>query len=234
MDSLLRWIFFGVIVRFIVWIFLGLNIRHRERLPNSGPAIIVANHNSHLDALVLISLFPLKLLPQIRPAAAMDYFLSNRLLAWFAMNIIGIIPVVRKPHPRTAKNRFITAEFETANPPSSRNPYHLLSHCERALYREEILIFFPEGTRGEPEKRSKFKTGIAHLLAEFPEVPVIPVYIHGLGKALPKGEALLVPFFCDVFVGKPITWEGDRNEFMQTLEEAMEELEQEGNFSEWK
>jgi len=233
MDNLLRWFFFGVLVRGFVGIFLGLNVRHRERLPIEGPAILVANHNSHLDTLVLISLFPIRLLPRVRPAAAMDYFLRNRLLAWFALNVIGIIPVARKPQPRTASTRFKTEEFEAGNPPSRKQPYHILNNCERALQRGEILIFFPEGTRGEPEKRAKFKTGIAHLAETHTDVPVIPIFIHGLGKALPKGEGLLVPFFCDVFVGEAVHWGGERAGFMAQLEQAMEGLEQEGGFREW-
>ena len=234
MDSLLRWFFFGFWVRGLVGFFLGMNVRHRERLPLDGPAVLVANHNSHLDTLVLISLFPLRLLPQVRPAAAMDYFFRNRLLAWFALNIIGIIPVARKPHPRTAANRFQTAEFEAENPPSRKQPYHILGNCVRALQRGEILIFFPEGSRGEPEKRAKFKTGIAHLAESQPDVPIIPIFMHGLGKALPKGEGLLVPFFCDVFVGEPLRWGGERAGFMDRLEQAMEGLEQEGGFAEWE
>jgi 1-acyl-sn-glycerol-3-phosphate acyltransferase len=44
------------------------------------------------------------------------------------------------------------------------------------------------------------------------------VHIEGLSKALPRGEALLVPFLCDVWVGEPIRWRGDRGALMAELE----------------
>jgi hypothetical protein len=57
---------------------------------------------------------------------------------------------------------------------------------------------------------------------------------HGLGKVLPKGEKLLVPFFCDVFVGEPLHGSKDRKGFMAQLEERMDELSQEGVFPSWE
>src|SRR5690348_2371949 len=94
LNAIIRSLFY-VFVRMTILVLLGLNIRRRELLPANGPAIIVANHNSHLDTLVLISLFPLRQLPKIHPIAAADYFLRNPFLAWFATRIIGIIPLVR-------------------------------------------------------------------------------------------------------------------------------------------
>lgn len=211
---ILRYFFFALIVRPVVMVVLGLNVRHRQRLPVKGPAIIVANHNSHLDTMVLMTLLPFRMLHKIHPVAAADYFLSNRLLAWFAFNIIGIIPL----------HRSIKA--------SHNDP---LAAASAALDRGDILILFPEGSRGEPEKMSELKSGVSHLAKRHPDVPVIPLYLHGLGKALPKGEALLVPFFCDVFVGEPLRWQGERQLHMQELSEQFELLAGECCHSdEWK
>ena len=64
-----------------------------------------------------------------------------------------------------------------------------------ALDKNHIVILFPEGSHGEPEKVARLKSGIYYLLKERPDVPVYPVFMHGLGKSLPKGERTFVPFF---------------------------------------
>lgn len=210
-NKTLRWLFFATFVRVIILFVLGLNVRDREKLPIQGPAIIVANHNSHLDTMVLMTLLPLRVLNRVQPVAAMDYFLKNKYLAWFALNIVGILPISRKASSRD-------------------NP---LADCSKALEDGKILIFFPEGSRGEPEKLQHFKTGIARLAQTHPDVPVCPVYLHGLGKALPKGESLLVPFFCDIFIGDPLLWHNDKSVYMQQLEQRFSELAAIGHFEDW-
>lgn len=209
---MLQKLVFLLIVRPLVLIVIGLNVRHCERIPMNGPAIVVSNHNSHLDTLVLMTLLPWSMLHLLRPVAARDYFLRTRLLAWFALNIMHIIPLDRQVADR------------------KQDP---LAACSEALQNGEILILFPEGSRGDPEQLGTFKTGIAHLAKRHPDVPITPFFLHGLGKTLPKGEAVLVPFFCDVFVGEPIEWSGDRQSFMTNLEIAITTLAGEGLFPTW-
>ena len=212
-TRLLRFLFFAVVVRAVILVALGLTVRHRERLPRDGPAVLAGNHNSNLDALALMSLMPLRLLPKLRPVAAMDYFYTSGFRAWFANNIIGIIPVKRG------------SGKEGGNP---------LQLAEEALDRGEILVLFPEGTRGEPEKLQAFKKGIGHLARARPKVPVVPVFMYGLGKALPKGSALLVPFNVSVTVGEALYGKAYADAFVASLEQAMTALAAEEKLPAWE
>jgi 1-acyl-sn-glycerol-3-phosphate acyltransferase len=204
MNKLLRILFVLLIVKPVIVFWLGLNVRHRERLPIRGPAIIAGNHNSHLDTAVLLSLFPLEDVPTVRPVAAADYFMKPGIMQWFSLNVVGIIPVARG------------GVAEGTDP---------LEECYRALERGEILLIFPEGSRGEPEKMAELKSGISYLAKRFPTVPVIPVIMRGLGKSMGKGTFIPIPFFVDVFVGRPFSWTGEKNSFMDRLREAFAHLQ---------
>ena len=212
MSTILRRVFFTLIIFPLVRLLLGVNARHVERLPKQGPAVLVANHNSHLDTLVLMSISPREALHLIRPVAAADYFLKCKVLAWFATTIMHILPVDR------------TARREGTDP---------LAAAAEALERSEIVLIFPEGSRGEPEQLADFKKGIAHLLKQFPDVPVVPIFMHGLGRALPRGEAVLVPVICDVFVGEAFYYQSSVEAFMNELHERLLSLSSGTHFPHW-
>ena len=127
----------------------------------------------------------------------------SRFREWFSHSIIGIIPLDRTGGTDT------DVLFET---------------CRQALDRNEILILFPENTRGDREHLNRIRKGICHLLADREQTPVIPVVMHGPGRALPRGEALLVPFNCDVVIGNPMQIEGRSNQFVKQLTETFNEL----------
>lgn len=205
MNRLLRWAFTLCVAYPVVLVWLGVSVWQRKQLPLKGPAIVVANHNSHLDILTLFTLFPLTTLSQVHPVAAADYFLRHRAIAWFAIKVIGIIPVMR-------------GGANKASDP--------LAGCIEALSNNKIVILFPEGTRGEPEKISEFKSGLWYLSRQFPTTPITPVYMHGLGRAMGKGQRIPVPFFIDVYVDKPLYFHDDKQIFRTELQQRFITMQQ--------
>jgi 1-acyl-sn-glycerol-3-phosphate acyltransferase len=220
MYALCRWLFVVLLAWPVVLLWLGLTVRHRQRLPRKGPAILIANHNSHLDLLVLLTLLPLARIPDVRPVAAADYFFRNPGLRFIAVWFLGLIPVVRGKIPRRS-----TTTPPGENTTESSDP---LSGCRQALAEGQIIILFPEGTRGEPEMLSRLKPGLWHLLKNQPEIPVIPIYLQGLGKSMPKGEWLPIPFFVDAYVGRPLPYDNDKARYLQILESCFAVLATKG------
>ncbi|MCM8538805.1 MAG: 1-acyl-sn-glycerol-3-phosphate acyltransferase, partial [Lentisphaeraceae bacterium] len=203
MNRLLKILFFALIIKPLTLIVLGLNIRGRKNLPKKGPAIIAANHNSHLDTMVLMGLYPLSQVHRLRPVAAADYFLKNKFIKWFSLQVIGIIPLERKA--RKSKDE-------------------LFSGCKTALEKGDILILYPEGSRGDAGKMSELKKGIFHISKLVEDTLISPVIMNGLSKSLPKGEALLVPFNCDVIIGELLHSGDSADDFIQELKSIYEQL----------
>lgn len=210
-HNVLRWVFYGVIVRPVLLIILGFNARHMERLKPRGAHLIAANHNSHLDAMVLMSLFKLSDLPKVKVVAAKDYFCRTPLLAWFSINVIGIIPIDRAG--------------------GADNPTQPIIE---ALDEGYTVIIFPEGSRGDPEQQAPLKYGITKVLEAKPDVKITPVYMYGLGKALPRGECLLVPFVCEINIGEALDWQGDRTALIEKLQTTFETLKSEMEVKPWQ
>ncbi len=94
---MLKKIFFAFFVRPLVLVVSGVHVKGKEKLVIDGPCIIAANHNSHLDTMVLMSLFPLAHINKVRPVGAADYFMKNKWFTWFSREFIGIIPLKRRP-----------------------------------------------------------------------------------------------------------------------------------------
>ena len=192
-----------LIGRPIARVFTGADIIGREKLPLKGPAILAANHASHVDTILMLALYPSKGLDRVRPAAAADYFLRGGLISWLSNTIIGIVPVARD---------------------KAGTGVDVLEPVRAALKAGDIVLIFPEGTRGDGEEMAQLKSGVARLAADVPEAPVYPIWLQGAGRVLPKGEALPVPMNCTVLVGDPLHWQGDRQAFLDELRGRLEEL----------
>ena len=198
-------LFFLLIIKPFIRLFIGLRVRGRESLNSSKPFVLVANHSSHLDTVSLLSLFSIRRLPNVRPVAAADYFERNRFVSMFTRIAFNILPIARKN---------ISAE---------NNP---LRQMQAAIEAGYSLIIFPEGTRGSGDEMAPFKAGVAHLLERTPGLPVVPAYLVNMGRSLPKGEFIPVPFFCEIRLGAPRLVEGSKQEIVKTLEAAVRELKE--------
>ena len=192
-----------LIARPLARVFTGADVVGREKLLLKGPAILVANHASHVDTILLLTIYPTRALDRVRPAAAADYFLKSAVMSWFSRNILAIVPV--------ARDRAQAGE-------------DILAPAREALAAGDIVLIFPEGTRGDGQELTRLKTGVAKLAAAFPGAPVTPVWLQGAGRVLPKGAHVPVPMNCTVLVGDPFRWGGDRMAFMEELRARLEAL----------
>lgn len=206
LRNVAQMIVFALAIKPFMVLFIGLRVRGREHLVKSDRFILIANHSSHLDTISLLSLFPLKRLRRIRPVAAADYFERNALVSLLTKTLFNILPIARKN---------ITPE---------NNP---LRRMREAIEAGESIIIFPEGTRGSGPEMGAFRSGVAHLIEKIPGVPVVPAYLVNMGRSLPKGEFIPVPFFCEIRIGAPRVLQGNRQEITRALEAAVRELAEE-------
>jgi 1-acyl-sn-glycerol-3-phosphate acyltransferase len=153
-----------------------LKIRGRDKLPWKGAAVIVANHESLADILVLFGLYrPFKWVSKAS-------VFKVPFIGW-NMRLNGYVPLVRGNKESILK---------------------MLAHCEKWLRRGVPVLIFPEGTRSPDGEVKAFKDG-AFQLATQVGCPVIPVAVAGTARTLPKhGFVLRELADCRVQVLDPI------------------------------
>lgn len=175
-------IYYKLLMRPFLSILVGVKVVNSDFLRQPGPLIIVSNHNSHLDTMSLMAALPFRQLLRTHPVAAADYFGNNSFKRFISRWVLNAILIKR------------TRESGDLSPTDQ-----LVSILDKG----HSLILFPEGSRGEPEEIQAFQKGIGAILSRRPHVPYIPVFMSGMGRILPKGEKLLVPFDAYVMIGMP-------------------------------
>jgi long-chain acyl-CoA synthetase len=128
------------------------------------PAILVANHVSHLDAAVIIRALPIRLRRRLTIAAARD---TRRDHPWLA----AAVSLVFNGY-RFLRRGAIRASLERS--------CWLIDH-------DWSILIFPEGDRSATGVTFPFKPGIGMMAVEF-EAPVIPIFVEGLERVLPVGQ----------------------------------------------
>jgi 1-acyl-sn-glycerol-3-phosphate acyltransferase len=139
-----------------------LRVVGREKLPWQGPAVIVANHASLIDILVLFALY--------RP------------FKWVSKASVFRVPFIGWNMKLNDYVGLVRGNKESI--------VRMMAECREHLRRGSPVLIFPEGTRTKTGELQAFKDG-AFRLATDAGCPLIPVAVHGTGDALPKHGLVL-------------------------------------------
>jgi 1-acyl-sn-glycerol-3-phosphate acyltransferase len=140
----------------------SLEVRGREKIPRRGAAVIVANHASLIDILVLFGLYR-----QFKWVSKASNF-KIPIIGWL-MRLNRYVYLVRGDR---------------------RSVIAMMNECRELLGRKVPVLIFPEGTRSATRGLQGFKDG-AFSLAKETGAPIIPVAVLGTGEALPKHGLIL-------------------------------------------
>ena len=152
----------GAVTRAYFRIWHRLEVIGREHVPTKPPFVLIGNHASHLDALILSAPLPLTIRDRVFPLAAGDVFFEKTSTALFAMSLVNALPLWRR-----------------------KCTPHALAELRQRLVGEPCgFVLFPEGGRSRDRAMMPFKPGMGMLVAGV-DVPVVPCHISGAFEALP-------------------------------------------------
>lgn len=158
-------------------VFFGLEVKGRENIPKRGGFILASNHASYLDPIVLGVACSRKL----NFMAKQELFV-NPFFSWILLRV-GAFPVKRESADLSA-----------------------IKEAMRRLKKGMPLVLFPQGSRKFDGTSREPYPGIGFLAAKL-EVPVVPVFIKGTEKALPKEAKFIRLTKISLHFGKQISLE---------------------------
>ncbi len=178
------------LLRFLAWILARLVYRVRsvnsDFVPKKGPALVVCNHVSYVDAIILSACIP-------RP---MRFVMESAIFQLPVFNWIfqgmKAIPVASAAEDRAVREAAFAAVAD-------------------ALRQGHVVCIFPEGKLTRDGEMSDFRPGLLRILAENP-VPVVPIALGGLWGSMfshgARGFSRYLPVrlnsHVEVNVGEPI------------------------------
>jgi acyl-[acyl-carrier-protein]-phospholipid O-acyltransferase / long-chain-fatty-acid--[acyl-carrier-protein] ligase len=132
-----------------------IEIRGRENIPRRGPALLAANHLTHLDAFLIGSCVD----PAVRFLIWKPYY-DQRLLTW-ALRIARAIPIETRPHSLASS----------------------IEQARRELQAGSVVCIFAEGAISRTGVLQPFKRGI-EAIVRGRDVPIVPVHLDGLWESI--------------------------------------------------
>jgi 1-acyl-sn-glycerol-3-phosphate acyltransferase len=146
------------LLRFIAWLlvhtFYRIRLVHAERIPEEGAAVLVCNHVSYVDAVVIMAESP-------RPIRfVMDYRIFRSPFAGWMFRHAKAIPIA----PAHENADMLARAYDT---------------CAQALAEGELVCIFPEGKLTKTGELNPFHHGVTEIIRRTP-APVLPMALRGL------------------------------------------------------
>ena len=197
---------FRLILMPFVYALIRLEVVGRENLPKTGPFILVANHQSYLDPIIVQVLCP-------RPlhTLAKSTQFTGKIMSWVMPRVCAIPTRRYRIEPQAVRVVL------------------------RRLKEGEAVGVYPEGERSWDAELQPFRRGTIRLLLKA-GVPVIPCGVAGSYDVWPRWSKTIRRKRVRVEFGRPIRWEAmdDRKERNAFLPEATAKLRDTlGSLSSW-
>ncbi len=202
--SVVRWLWYQA-ARFITWcwfrLFYRLRIEGREKLPLTGPVLLVCNHQSFLDPLLI----GMATGPRPMHMLARRNLFKPFFMGWLLKSLNGI-PVDRG-----------TADIAS------------MRRCIEIIKEGVGLSIFPEGTRTEDGRVLPFKSGML-LIARRSGAMIVPMAIAGSFEAWPRRRKLphltgrITVRFGDPVTGEQLQTAGDDARLLERFREQMQQM----------
>ena len=193
-----------LLIRPLTKLVFGVSIAGKEHLRQLEQFIIIANHNSHLDILLLFQILQPTKICKTHPLAALDYF---REPAWLY--------------------KMVNSLFQPIWVDRNASSISTIRKIQERLDKGHSIIIFPEGTRGETAELQEFRRGIGLIAKQNPDIPIIPVYLEGPERAFPKKALFPLPLLNHITISPPQILHGNSDDITTKLHDHLIKIAEE-------
>jgi long-chain acyl-CoA synthetase len=201
----------------IARLFAWAQARGLENLDHiSGPVVFAANHQSHMDVPVILSVLPGAWRARIAPAMAKEFFKAHFFPEGFS----------RRQVSTNRLNYYLAAFFFNTFPlpqreAGARQTLRYIGEVTGAGYS---VLIFPEGIRTDQGEIKPFRGGIGMIGSRL-GLPVVPVRLEGIDRVLHTSWKMARPGRVSVTFGRPMRLTGDNYaELAKQVEQAVRDL----------
>ena len=194
------WFVAARLARYLCQVLYRIQLSGLENIPQNRPFILSPNHQSFMDAPLIMSYFPFRIFRKMFYVGTSEIFGTG----------------IRRHIARSMK--LVPIDPDANLVPAMRAGAYGLRHGE-------ALVLYPEGERSITGEPRTFKKGAA-ILATHAQVPIVPIAIDGFEKAWGRGKGIRLFQTLQVRIGSPIEPPAAAGASEKTYEKLTTELRQ--------